>query len=40
LKRGDREMGAKFNRFGLFTAHHGGNFLKIYFDDLKYTAAH
>jgi hypothetical protein len=30
---------AKFDRFGLFTAHHGGNFLKIYFDDLSYTAA-
>ncbi len=38
LKAGDKAKGANFNRFGLFTAHHGGNFLKIYFDDLHYTA--
>lgn len=37
LKKGDKEIGAKLDRFGLFTAHHGGNFLKIYFDDLQYT---
>jgi hypothetical protein len=39
LKKGDKEKGAKFDRFGLFTKHHGGNFLKIYFDDLNYTSA-
>jgi hypothetical protein len=39
LRPGDRAKGAKLDRFGLFTAHHGGNSLKIYFDDLTYTAA-
>jgi hypothetical protein len=38
LAKGDKEKGAKLDRFGLFTAHHGGNFLKIYLDDLYYTA--
>lgn len=38
LKPGDKAQGAKLDRFGLFTAHHGGNFLKIFFDDLEYTA--
>ena len=38
LKRGDKAKGAAFDRFGLFTAHHGGNSLKIWFDDLKYSA--
>lgn len=39
LKQGDKQRGAKLDRFGLFTAHHGGNFVRIFFDDLTYTAA-
>jgi hypothetical protein len=39
LKPGDKEKGATLNRFGLFTTHRGGSYVKIYFDDLKYTAA-
>jgi hypothetical protein len=39
LKDGDKAKGASFDRFGLFTAHRGGSFVRIYFDDLKYTAA-
>jgi len=38
LKDGDKQKGARFDRFGLFTAHRGGSYLKIYFDDLRYTA--
>jgi hypothetical protein len=39
LKPGDKAKGATFDRFGLFTTHRGGNFVKIYFDDIKYTAS-
>lgn len=39
LKRGDKAKGATLDRFGLFTAHIGGSFVRIYFDDLTYTAA-
>jgi len=39
LKPGDRRTGATFDRFGLITGHRGGNALRIYFDDLAYTAA-
>lgn len=38
LKDGDKAKGANFDRFGVFTGHLGGSFVKIYFDDLKYTA--
>jgi hypothetical protein len=39
LKPGDKAKGASFDRFGLFTTHRGGSFVKIYFDDLNYTAS-
>ena len=39
LKPGDKEKGAVLDRFGLFTAHLGGHYIKVYLDDLKYTAA-
>jgi hypothetical protein len=38
LKSGDRAAGGKFDRFGLFTTHVGGSYVRIYFDDLSYTA--
>ncbi len=38
LKKGDKARGATFDRFGLFTTHIGGSYVKIYFDDLAYTA--
>lgn len=38
LKPGDRAKGATLDRFGLFSSHIGGSFVKIYLDDLKYTA--
>jgi hypothetical protein len=38
LREGDKAKGADFDRFGLFTNHIGGSFVKIYFDDLTYTA--
>jgi hypothetical protein len=37
LKAGDKEKGAALDRFGLFTTHRGGSFVRIYFDDLTYT---
>jgi hypothetical protein len=37
LKKGAKAEGAKFDRFGLFTPAVGGQMVKIYFDDLKYT---
>ncbi len=37
LKPGDKERGATFDRFGLFTTHIGGSYVKIYFDDISYT---
>ena len=39
LKQGDNQKGATYDRFGLFTAHIGGSYVRIYFDDLKYTAS-
>jgi hypothetical protein len=38
LKDGDRAKGAALDRFGLFTTHRGGSFVRIYFDDVTYTA--
>jgi hypothetical protein len=38
LRKGRRAKEASFDRFGLFTSDHGGSLLKVYFDDLKYTA--
>jgi hypothetical protein len=39
LKKGLKAQGAHFDRFGLFTSNIGGQMVKIYLDDLKYTAA-
>jgi hypothetical protein len=39
LKKGLRAQGAKFDRFGLFTSNIGGQIVRLYVDDLKYTAA-
>lgn len=39
LKQGVRAQGASFDRFGLFTSTIGGQVVKIFLDDLKYTAA-
>lgn len=39
LKPGQKKTGATLDRFGLFTTTAGGQMVKIYFDDLKYTAA-
>jgi hypothetical protein len=39
LKKGLKAGGARFDRFGLFTAAAGGQLVRIYFDDLRYTAA-
>lgn len=39
LNDGDKAKGATLDRFGLFTTHRGGSFVRIYFDDLKYTAS-
>jgi hypothetical protein len=38
LKEGDKAQGGRFGRFGLCTGYHGGQLVKVYFDDLKYTA--
>jgi hypothetical protein len=38
LRPGQKEEGATFDRFGVFTSDIGGQMVKIYFDDLKYTA--
>ena len=40
LREGHKLQRAVFDRFGLFTSTAGGQMVKIYFDDLKYTAAH
>ncbi|HEY1377400.1 MAG TPA: hypothetical protein VGF55_11435, partial [Gemmataceae bacterium] len=37
LKRGQKAEGATFDRFGLCTSDIGGQQVKIYLDDLKYT---
>jgi hypothetical protein len=39
LKKGLKAQGARFDRFGLFTSNIGGQLVRIFFDDLKYTAA-
>jgi len=39
LKPGDKAQGATLDRFGLFTTHIGGSFVRIYFDDLTYTSS-
>jgi hypothetical protein len=39
LKAGIKAQGGRFDRFGLFTSNIGGQLVKIYLDDLKYTAA-
>jgi hypothetical protein len=39
LKDGDKAKGATFDRFGLFTTHRGGSYIKLYLDDLSYTAS-
>jgi hypothetical protein len=39
LKQGLKAQGAGFDRFGLFTSDIGGQLVRVYFDDLKYTAA-
>jgi hypothetical protein len=37
LKKGIKAQGASFDRFGLFTSNIGGQIVRIYLDDLKYT---
>jgi hypothetical protein len=39
LKHQIKSQGATFDRFGLFTSNIGGQIVRIYLDDLKYTAA-
>ena len=39
LKPGQKAQGAPLDRFGLFTSTAGGQMVKIYLDDLQYTAA-
>jgi hypothetical protein len=39
LKKGSKAQGASFDRFGLFTSTIGGQVVRIFLDDLKYTAA-
>lgn len=38
LKDGVKAQGGRFDRFGLFTSTAGGQLVRIYLDDLKYTA--
>lgn len=38
LAPGHRQLGATFDRFGLFNLQTGGHFVEVYLDDLKYTA--
>jgi hypothetical protein len=37
LKPGDQAKGATLDRFGLFSTHRGGSYIKLYLDDLTYT---
>jgi hypothetical protein len=37
LRKGVKAEGATFDRFGVFTSNIGGQIVRIYFDDLKYT---
>jgi hypothetical protein len=39
LKKGLKAQGASFDRFGLFTSTIGGQVVRIFLDDLKYTAS-
>ncbi len=39
LKDGLKAQGGRFDRFGLFTSTAGGQLVRIYLDDLKYTTA-
>jgi hypothetical protein len=39
LKKGLKAEGARFDRFGLFNSTVGGQLVRIFLDDLKYTAA-
>jgi hypothetical protein len=39
LKKGVKAQGARFDRFGVFTSNIGGQIVRLYLDDLKYTAA-
>ncbi|HEY7156558.1 MAG TPA: hypothetical protein VH575_21500 [Gemmataceae bacterium] len=39
LKKGQKAQGARFDRFGLFTTNIGGQIVRIFLDDVKYTAA-
>jgi hypothetical protein len=39
LREGYRAQGGRFDRFGLFTSTAGGQLVRIYLDDLKYTAS-
>jgi len=38
LPKDFQKTGAEFDRFGVFTARTGGSHVRLYFDDLKYTA--
>jgi hypothetical protein len=38
LTKGQRAEGARFDRFGLFNSKIGGQLVRIYLDDLQYTA--
>jgi hypothetical protein len=38
LKKGLKAQGASFDRFGVFTSNIGGQIVRLYLDDLKYTA--
>jgi hypothetical protein len=39
LKPGFKNQGASFDRFGLLTSNTGGGLVRLFLDDLKYTAA-
>jgi len=39
LKQGHKKEGGQFDRFGVLSTYPGGQIVKIYLDDLKYTAA-
>ena len=39
LREGRKAEGGRFDRFGLFNSTIGGQMVRIYLDDLKYTAA-
>ena len=39
MRRGQKPDEAVFDRFGLFTIGTGGAQVKVYFDDLQYTAS-